>query len=207
MLLAIVLVFAIIRVVTDTPFLLEGRLPDRDSFEFRYVAHPALAYTHIVPGILFLFGACFQLSRSFRHRHLAVHKRMGRVVLLLGLVSGAFALAFGVPFSFGGAWQALATAVFGSYFLISLVLAYLAIRRKDVTAHRRWMIRAFAIGLGVASIRLWVGHFAATGWLSFVDSFAPAFWLGLGAHAIAAELWLFARPLPSGARKRPALAG
>lgn len=61
-----------------------------------------------------------------------------------------FALAFGgVPFSFGGTWPPVATAVFGSWFLVVLVLEFRAIRLGNVRMNRRWMIRAFAVGLGV----------------------------------------------------------
>lgn len=56
-----------------------------------------------------------------------------------------------------------------------LVLAFRAIRRDDVVAHRRWMIRAFSIGVAVGTIRIWIGVFQATGILSFKDSFGIAF--------------------------------
>ncbi|MEJ3403866.1 DUF2306 domain-containing protein [Rathayibacter sp. YIM 133350] len=201
-LMAVVLVFAGIRVGTDTPFLMAGASAESDSFEYRYVASPWLAYLHIVPGVLYLVGAPFQLSRRFRERHFTFHRRFGRILLTLGLTSGVFALAFGVPFSYGGAWQSLATAVFGSWFLLCLALAYRAIRRGHVRWHRRWMIRAFAVALGVGTIRLWVGLFAGFQVLSLENSFAPAFWLGLGMHVLAGEFWLWWRPDEDGRTRR-----
>ena len=124
-----------------------------------------------------------------------------------GLASGVFALAFGVPFSFGGAWQALAAAVFGSWFLVALLLAFRAIRGGNVRMHRRWMIRAFAVGLAVGTIRLWVGLFEGTGMLDAVESFAPAFWLGFSLHVAAAELWLWWRPNEDGLPRGAAIRG
>ncbi len=58
------------------------------------------------------------------------------------------------------------------------------------------MIRAFAIGLAVGTIRLWVGLFMALGIFDLQGSFAPAFWLavhdardrGRAVAAVAAEL-------------------
>ena len=152
--------------------------------------------------MLYLIGAPLQLWRRFRERHFTFHRRFGRVLLTLGLVSGVFALAFGVPFSYGGAWQSLATAVFGSWFLVSLLLAYRAIRAGRVRMHRRWMIRAFAVGLGVGTIRLWVGLFAGTQLLTLEASFAPAFWIGLSMHVVAGELWLWWRPDADGLPRR-----
>ena len=203
-LIVITLVFATLRAVTDVPYFVSGALPDPDSFERRYVANPWLAYVHIVPGILYLLGAPLQLSRRIRERHYTFHRRFGRVVLTLGLVSGVFALGFGIPFSYGGAWQSLATAVFGSWFLVALVLAYRAIRFKRVRMHRRWMIRAFAVGLGVGTIRIWIGLLAGTGILPSIDAFAPAFWLGFTMHVLAGEAWLWWRPNETGLPRRAA---
>ncbi|MEV5637424.1 DUF2306 domain-containing protein [Agromyces sp. NPDC052230] len=185
--------FASIRAATDLPQLLSARTADPGSFEARYVDAPWLAYLHIIPGVVYLMGAPMQLWRGFRERHLDVHRIMGRIVLPAGIISGVFALAFGVPFSFGGAFQSLATAVFGSWFLLCLLIAYAAIRRRDVQMHRRWMIRAFAVGIGVGTIRLWIGLLTSLSEIPVADSFALAFWLGLGMNVVAGELWVAMR--------------
>ena len=81
-------------------------------------------------------------------------------------MSGVFAIVFGVLYPFGGLAQASASAVFGSYFVVALTAAFLAIRRGDVTHHRRRMIRAFAVGLAVGTIRIWIGFSESLGWSS-----------------------------------------
>ena len=157
-LIAIVLTFAVIRVTTDWPHILDGTVPD-DDFAQRYVAHPWLGYLHIVPGVIYLLGAPLQLSRRFRTRHYTVHRRLGRVLLSCALLSGVLALVFGLLHSWGGWLEASAALVFGVWFVACLVLAFRAIRRDDVPQHRRWMIRAFAVGIGIGTIRIWVGIF------------------------------------------------
>jgi hypothetical protein len=62
--------------------------------------------------------------------------------------------------------------------------------------HRRWMIRAFAIGIGIATTRIWLALFEVTGLGSFESSFGPAFWISFSLHVVAAELWLRAFPNP-----------
>jgi uncharacterized membrane protein len=79
------------------------------------------------------------------------------VLATAAIISGVFALIFGSLFSFGGPSESSATLVFGLWFLASLVLAVRAIRRDDIVHHRRWMIRAFAIAIGVGTIRIWIG--------------------------------------------------
>ena len=86
--------------------------------------------------------------------------------------------------------------VFGLWFLACLVLAVRAIRRDDIVHHRRWMIRAFAIGIGIATIRIWLALFQVTGLLDFASSLGPAFWISFSLHALVAELWLRAFPNP-----------
>ena len=189
----ITIVFAGIRVAEDWPAIAAGTPPDEDSFEYRYVTHPVLAYLHILPGIVYLVGAPLQLSRRFRERHFTVHRRLGRLLVSAGILAGVFAIVFGTLFSFGGWPQALAAMTFGAYFVTALVLAFRAIRRGDVTHHRRWMIRAFALGLAVGTIRIWIGLFTVVG-LSFENSFAAAFWVSFPLHALAAEVYLSRRP-------------
>jgi len=41
--------------------------------------------------------------------------------------------------------------VFGFGMALSIVLGFVAIRRRDVTHHRAWMIRAYAIGVAAGT--------------------------------------------------------
>jgi uncharacterized membrane protein YozB (DUF420 family) len=202
LLVAIVLVFFVIRIVVDAPHVIGGTTPAESDFEYRYVANALLAYAHIVPGVVYLLLAPLQLWRGFRNRHLGWHRRIGRVAIVAGLLSGVFAIAFGSLHAWGGIIEALAAVLFGTWFIVCLVTAYRAIRRRDVTRHRRWMIRAFAVGVAVGTIRIWIGLFNAFGLLGFQDSFAAGFWISLVMHAALAELWLRARPTQSGGTAR-----
>jgi uncharacterized membrane protein len=201
-LITIVLVFVVIRVAVDWPNILADTKSD-DDFAERYIAHPWLAYLHIAPGVIYLLGAPVQLSRRFRTRHYRVHRTLGRVLLTCALVAGLFALLFGIPHAWGGASESVATVVFGCWFLTCLVLAFLAIRRHDVRQHRRWMIRAFAIGIGVGTIRIWVGIFEGVEQMIFQGTtpatpdpamFGVAFWLAFAMHAAIGEWWLRRTP-------------
>lgn len=190
----IVGVFFVMRLTNDVPHLVDGTLPERGSFEVRYVLHPVLAYAHIVAGMLYLAGAPLQLWRGFRERHFSLHRGLGRVLVSAGLGCGGFGVVFGILHPFGGVLEASAVAVFGTYFIGALLVAFRAIRARDVKRHRRWMIRAFAIGLAVGSIRIWVGVFEMVGLVPFELGFGIAFWLAFSLHAVAAEAYLRRRP-------------
>ena len=87
--------------------------------------------------------------------------------------------------------------------MVALLVAFRAIRRGDVAAHRRWMIRAFAIGIAVGTIRIWIGLFGLAGLASltgnFSEAFGWAFLISFPIHAIAAEIYLAWRPDPEAA--------
>jgi hypothetical protein len=54
------------------------------------------------------------------------------------------------PADVGGLLQVF-RLVFGSLMAASLVLGFRAIRRRDFVTHRTWMLRGYAIGIGVGT--------------------------------------------------------
>ena len=134
-----------------------------------------------------------QFVRRIRSRHLRFHRWSGRVFVSLGLVIGVSALAMSFKTSIGGVNETVATTLFAIVFLFDLVKAFVHIRRREIARHREWMIRAYAIGLAVATIRPIVGVFFATSPLTHLtphEFFGTAFWLGFTIHLIAAEAWI-----------------
>lgn len=195
LLILVVGVFLVIRVLKDVNNLSEGVVPPVGEFDRRYALNPWLAYLHILPGVVYLLGAPFQLSARFRSHDYRRHARLGRVLLVAGGVTGVFAIAVGIVMPYGRIVEATATVVFGGYFLLALYLAYSAIRSGDVAVHRRWMIRAFAIGVGVGMIRIVVGVGEAFG-IGIASTFGAAFWIAFTLMAVLAEIYLRLRPDP-----------
>jgi uncharacterized membrane protein len=120
----------------------------------RFDAIPMALIVHIVGcGIYALVGA-LQFVPRFRRRHLGWHRRAGRVLAVAGLLVAT-----------SGLWMTLGYAaqpgtgdllyifrlLVGSAMAACLVVGFAAIRRRDVTAHRAWMIRAYALGLGAGT--------------------------------------------------------
>lgn len=195
LLVLVVFVFLVIRVLNDVSHLAAGTIPEEGSFDRRYVLNPWIAYLHILPGVVYLFGAPLQLSIRIRRRNIRFHRTLGRLLIPAGLMTGVFAIVVGIVMPFGMLAEASATVLFGLYFIVALALAYRAIRSRDVTVHRRWMIRAFAIGAGVGLIRIVVGLATAFGF-GIEESFGAAFWIAFAVMALLAEAWLRLRPLP-----------
>ena len=196
------------RVVAIAPSLLHGYQPPGPAsspmaarfgnLDDTFNRFTVLTLVHILPALLFILLAPFQFSAGFRARYLKAHRVIGRVFLICGLIVGTTALvmSFAMP-AIGGVNQAAATTLFGVLFLFALGKAYFHIRRREIALHREWMIRAYAIGLAVTTIRPIVGIFFATSRVSGLtphDFFGAAFWIGFTIHLIVAESWIRTHP-------------
>ena len=89
------------------------------------------------------FLAVFQFVPAIRHKWILVHRVNGYVILMLSIVStvGAFMSARN---AFGrGLEVQLAVGVIGIMFIVSMVLAYINIKRLQIEQHRAWMLRGW----------------------------------------------------------------
>jgi uncharacterized membrane protein YozB (DUF420 family) len=165
--------------------------PSTDAFDIRYVQHMLVAFVHIVPGLLFLSLAPLQFITRVRQRHISFHRGLGRVLVGCALISGVFGLVAGFRLpAFGGIASQSATVFFGVIFLFSLAKAIYHIRRKEVQLHREWMIRTFALAMGVATIRVFLGLFTGLAGFSMEEVFGTTFWIGFGVNLLVAEVWI-----------------
>lgn len=195
---------AIRRMVHLAPILVRGYHPPSGASNPRaaqfaalddlFAHHPILTLIHIVPGLFFMLLGPLQFSSTIRSRHLRWHRLNGRIFVVCGLIIGisALVMSFGMP-AIGGFNQAAATTLFATFFLVALCKAYWHIRRREVALHREWMIRAFSVGLAVATIRPIIGMFFATSPVSGLtprEFFGTAFWIGFVLHLMAAEAWI-----------------
>jgi uncharacterized membrane protein len=167
--------------------------PEAAALDAGFAPHRLLTMVHIIPGLLFVVLGPLQFIQTLRNRRPALHRWTGRVVIVSGMIIGVSALVMSPQMAIGGANEAAATMLFAIVFLFALIKAFLLIRRGNVALHREWMIRAFAIGLAVASIRPIVGVFFATRGITHLtphDFFGTAFWLGFTVQLMVAEVWI-----------------
>lgn len=194
---------ALRRIVNLVPIVVDGYHPPADragaaaqfaALDDLFAHYPILTLIHIVPGLLFMLLGPWQFSAAIRARHLRWHRFSGRLFVICGAIIGisALVMSFAMP-AIGGVNQAAATAIFGMFFLFALGRAFWLIRRREIALHREWMIRAFATGLAVATIRPIIGVFFVTSRLTGLtphEFFGTAFWIGFTLQVMAAEVWI-----------------
>ncbi|MDG9673904.1 DUF2306 domain-containing protein [Micromonospora sp. DH14] len=129
-----------------------GTGPEVTPENARFVADPLPVVLHIVGAVVYTVLGAFQfVPRLRRHRW---HRRAGRVLVPCGLTV-----------AFSGMWMAVGydlpahdndvlagmRLVFGSVMAGAILLGLAAVLRRDIDRHRRWMVRAYAIGLGAGT--------------------------------------------------------
>ncbi|MDB9879466.1 DUF2306 domain-containing protein [Pseudomonadales bacterium] len=177
-----------------------------NPFDIRYYEHWLVTLLHIVPSLLIVIIGPLQFVRMIRKRYPVWHRLSGRVYIFCGVISAVSGLFFGVLHPFMGNTglgfnQAVATLFFGIYTLFCLYKAYSSIRIGNVGLHREWMIRTWAIMLGIATERLLLGFFLSTSSIDISVLFGTTFWMAAVINISASEAWINLTRTPgSGAR-------
>lgn len=120
----------------------------------RFTGFPTALVVHIAGAAVFALIGIFQFVPRIRRQHRTWHRRAGRVVAAAGLAVAGSALwltLFYEPQPGTGDLLYVLRLTFGSAMAACLVLGFTAIRRRDIAAHRAWMIRAYALGLGAGT--------------------------------------------------------
>jgi len=119
----------------------------------RVTASPVPVIVHIVCAVFYAVLGAFQFSTGLRRRRPAWHRVAGRALVVLGLAVAFSALwmtAF-YPRVPGGELGHVFRLAFGTGMAASIILGFVAIRRRDVARHRAWMARAYALALGAGT--------------------------------------------------------
>ena len=143
----------VMRFSSITQVLSSGVVPEDPEHITSYVEHPFISALHLLPGIAFMLLGPVQLTPAIRRRWPAVHRWSGRVFVLSGLLTAISAIAMALIFPVLVSHMTTAVNVTsGTAMIVALVIAFRAILHRDIERHRIWMIRAYAIGLVVATL-------------------------------------------------------
>ena len=167
----------------------------------RIDAVPAPVVVHIIAAAFYAVFGALQFSARLRHRRPNWHRRSGRLLVGAGMLvalSGLWMTLFytGAP---GGDLLWAVRLLVATALVASIFLGFTAIRRRDFTAHRAWMIRAYALAVaaGTQAFTQGIGEaLFGTSELSTAVSISS----GWVINAAVAE-WLIRRPATSRARR------
>jgi uncharacterized membrane protein len=125
----------------------------------RYFASPLPIMLHIVSVTIYCVLGAFQFSADFRRRNPKWHRTAGRILVPCGLivaVTGLWMTQFyptgtNPPASFDGPYLYAIRLLVGSAMILFICLGFAAIKRRDISHHRAWMMRSYALGIAAGT--------------------------------------------------------
>jgi uncharacterized membrane protein len=135
--------------------------PMYHAYRLQVIADRHLLIPHTLAGTFALLIGPINFSSRIRQRYLQLHRILGRVYFISVFV-GAFtgiALAAGRPGLPGTSMQAAA-------WIVCTTAAVITARNRQITQHRQWMARSYAVTFTFVSSR--------------VFNLVPAYWSHLG---------------------------
>lgn len=129
-----------------------GTLPPE---ALRFAAVPLRHFAHAAAGATFAISGPLQFAGVLRRRFGNLHRWTGRAFGIAGLFLGLSGLALLVAFpAVATAPLQVTRALAGPALIAALALGIRAAQQRRIPAHRAWMIRAYAIGIGSTTISL-----------------------------------------------------
>jgi uncharacterized membrane protein len=176
-------------------------IPDMKA---NFVAHPIGIYGHIGGAAIALLLGPFQFVTRLRNAAPTLHRWAGRVYLGVGVLGGGTFGLYMSQFAFGGNVARFGFAALSVCWLYSGARAYLAIRRRAIQKHRKWMVRNFALTFAAVTLRIYlpVSHVAG---IEFTVAYPIIAWLAWVPNLLVAE-WMFNTAKGSAPRRARAAA-
>ena len=133
-------------------------------------------HTHIILGGIALLTGWSQFMSRFRAKNLALHRLLGKIYLLAVMLSGLAGFYMAI-YAEGGIVAKLGFAGLAIAWLFTSTQAYTTIRKREVTAHRNWMVRSYALTFAAVTLRIWLPLFQFALGMEFFTAYVIIAWL------------------------------
>jgi uncharacterized membrane protein len=158
----------------------------------RRVDMPLALYGHLAGGLVAIALGPWQLSTRLRTRAIKRHRWMGRAYAIAVAIGGLGGLALATR-SVGGFVAHVGFGMLAVLWLYSTAMAWIRIRARDQVAHRRWMIRSYALTLAAVALRLYLPVTALLQ-IPFEEAYQAVSWFCWVPNLIVAEWIILRRP-------------
>ena len=159
-----------------------------------FVQQTITAFAHFLGGAIALISGALQVNAWFRTRFISTHRWLGRLYVMAVVIGGIAGFVLALQ-SFGGWVANLGFGLLGVCWLACTLNAYRHIRQGNVSAHRSWMIRSYALTLAAVTLRLYLPTsqiaglsmtvaYPAIAWLCWVPNLLIAEWIVRTRHHV-----------------------
>lgn len=117
---------------------------------------------HIAGGIIAALAGLTQFWSGFRNKHKNIHRFLGFTYIVSVAISAPAALILATV-SQGGLVTHVGFGMLSILWAFTTFKALYHITRREITLHKQWMIRSYALTFGFVLLRMWLGVFIASG--------------------------------------------
>lgn len=144
--------YPLLYLLTDGKF---GILNSKPEWLLASAVWNAAFYTHIAFGGISLLIGWTQFSSKLRAMNVRVHRQIGKIYVVSALLS-SFSGFYIALFADGGFWASLGFSILGVIWFCTTLIAYLAIRNKQLIRHQNMMIYSYAACFAAVTLRIWL---------------------------------------------------
>jgi hypothetical protein len=161
------------------------------SFLFQSDFYNTSFYIHIAAGALCIGTALIQFSRYILKRSKAIHRFSGKiyvfVVLFLGAPTGLY-MSF---FAKGSFWERALFMFMAAWWFVTTLYGFTTIHKKNVVAHKIWMMRSYAMAMTAVTFRVYHIVFYLLDW-GHLENYAFSLWISVIGNMLFVE-WVIWR--------------
>lgn len=193
--------FAYLPYNTDVGFL-------RIKQDYIGIDHWRLAFfIHVYASMWVLFAGFTQFSKKLLRNNPRLHRTLGYIYVAdVLLITGPAGLIMGF-YANGGTLSRIAFVALATFWIFFTAMALVKAKQKDFKAHRRYMIRSYALTLSAITLRIWKylitnAYHVDPNWVfPPMDVYRVVAWLGWVGNLMVAE-WVIRRNTASNAIKK-----
>ena len=156
------------------------------SFLFESSLYHASFYIHIAAGALCIGTALIQFSRYLLKKSKAIHRISGKIYVFVVLFLGA---PTGLYMSFFAKGSFLERALFmfmAGWWFITTLYGLSTIHKKNVVAHKIWMMRSYAMAMTAVTFRVYHIIFYLLDW-GHLENYEFSLWVSVVGNMLFAE--------------------
>ena len=185
----VVLVLSLLIAAYGAGFVARGEASFAGEFAASFRRQPWAVFSHAIFGTLALLTGPLQFRTDLRNRFRPLHRVLGRVYVISAFGIGTTGLLMS-PFSFGGMVTHAGFGLLAALTLVTTWLAFARIKAGDVTAHRRWMLRSFALIFAGVALRVELPLLVAANGGAFEPAYQLVAWLSWVPNLVWAQWWI-----------------
>jgi len=160
------------------------------SFLFQGQLYTACFYIHIFAGGVCITTALIQFSRYILKKSKAIHRLSGKiyvfVVLFLGAPTGLY-MSF---FAKGSFWERILFMFMAGTWFITTLYGFTTIHKRNVLAHKIWMMRSYAMAMTAVTFRVYHIVFYLVGW-GHLENYEVSLWISVAGNMLFAEYFIY----------------